>query len=111
MLKKITIGIILTVPLFGTVMLKSVRYQAWFELNGYPKVSNPFTLTLKIRALTNSPRTKVEFSLPNGVSQLDGNISWDGDLSENDTISLSANLCIQRLGAYHFYSLIQQIET
>lgn len=42
MFRKITIVIIFVTltPLFGTVMLKSVRYWAWFELNGNPKVGN-----------------------------------------------------------------------
>jgi len=53
------------------MMLKSCRYTAKFELEGYPKVGNEFTLTLKVKAVYASPMTQMQMSLPKNVTMLE----------------------------------------
>jgi hypothetical protein len=104
---KILFLLVLVSPLYSTMMLKSCRYDAKFELEGYPKVGNEFTLTLKVKAVYASPMTQMQMFLPKNVTMLGSDTTWQGSLEPGDSVLLPVHLKIDEIGAYCFSALIK----
>ncbi|MBI2523248.1 hypothetical protein HYW19_02575 [Candidatus Woesearchaeota archaeon] len=57
-----------------------------------PKLNEPVTLTLTISSALDAPDSKTAIELPEGTIKIGGNLSWEGDLSKNVPVQISAEI-------------------
>ena len=74
--------------------------EVLLTLEGTPSLNNVVQLNLSAKALSNAPNTTVEILLPEGVVLVSGEIAWQGDISENNTVNLSCSVKTIREGSF-----------
>ncbi len=75
--------------------------KATLSFSDKPLLNKPVTLTLKIKSLGVSlSGVSAKIELPDGISFISGDLSWNGDLTENEERSIGAVVKSSKTGFY-----------
>lgn len=62
------------------------------SLSGTPSLGENITINFKVKPEIYAPNTTIIIELPEGFEYIDGNLSWNGDIQQNETVQISAKL-------------------
>lgn len=68
------------------------------SISKLPVLNEPVDLTCNVTPLSDAPNSTAQIKLSEGASLLDGNLEWQGDLTANIPVSLSAQIVFEETG-------------
>jgi hypothetical protein len=74
--------------------------MAEFTMSGKPALNRTVNITFSFSSSEDTPNTIAEVILPEGIEYISGNITWEGFLSENETITLKASIKAVKTGQF-----------
>jgi hypothetical protein len=82
----------------GSKVLAPIEVSASFLAE--PAPGQPAVLEVKVRPLVTAPNTTVRITLSDGFELVDGPLTWQGDIAQDETVALQVTLRAVREGAW-----------